>query len=77
MLKQQPLQHTRLDNDNAVTFHAHHDSEQEERNEIPVVILSHTVCHKGAVVVEPEGALAARVTVLGARNLSKGNETQG
>lgn len=50
---------------------AYHNSEEEEPDEISVVVLSHTVCHEGAVVVEPEDALAARVAVLGPRNLRK------
>ncbi len=48
---------------------AHHDSEQEKPDEKPVVVLPHTVRHEGAVVVEPEDALPARVAVLGAGSL--------
>lgn len=50
----------------------YHHGEKEEPDEISVVVLPHAVSHEGAVVVEPEDALAARVAVLGARGLGTG-----
>lgn len=50
----------------------HHDSARKEADEIPVVVLAHTVSDEGAVVVEPHHALAARLAVLCAWNLEAG-----
>ena len=43
---------------------AHHHGEKQEPDEVSVVLLPDAVSHEGAVVVEPQHALAARVAVL-------------